>query len=128
MHNLKLTAGLILITLIISCSGEKTVKTKIGNPVDTLQLSSEIMTPEVLWSFGRVGSVQLSPDQKTIAFGVSFYNIGQNSGNSEIFTMSAEGDEATNITNTKSGEYSFQWRPDGKKIGFLSTEIGRAHV
>jgi len=124
MHNLKLTAGLILITLIISCSGEKTVKTKIGNPVDTLQLSSEIMTPEVLWSFGRVGSVQLSPDQKTIAFGVSFYNIGQNSGNSEIFTMSAEGDEATNITNTKSGEYSFQWRPDGKKIGFLSTEDG----
>ncbi len=124
MCKFKLTAGLIILSLFFSCSGEKTVKTKIGNPADTIQLSSEIMTPEVLWSFGRVGSVQLSPDQRTIAFGVSFYDVDKNSGNSEIFTMPVKGGEATNITNTKTGEYSHQWRPDGKKIGYLSTESG----
>ena len=124
MHKLKLTAGLIILALIISCSGEKTVKTDIGNPVDTIQLTSEIMTPEVLWSFGRIGSVELSPDKETIAFGVSFYKVDKNSGNTEIFTMPAQGGEAENITNTKVGEYSHQWRPDGKKIGFLSAENG----
>jgi len=124
MHKIKLAAGLILLTLIISCSGEKNVKTEIGNPVDTIELSSEIMSPEVLWSFGRIGSVELSPDQQTIAFGVTFYNVDKNSGNSEIFTIPAEGGEAINITNTKLGEYSPQWRPDGEKIGYLSTESG----
>ncbi|MGM0409054.1 MAG: peptidase S9, partial [Bacteroidota bacterium] len=124
MHKIKFIAGIIILSFILSCSGEKTVKTEIGNPVDTIQLSSEIMTPEVLWSFGRVGGVKLSPDQKTILFGVSFYDVDENSGNSELFTMPAEGGEAVNITNTESGEYSQQWRPDGKKIGFLSAESG----
>jgi len=27
-----------------------------------LTLSSDIMSPEVLWSFGRLGDVQISPD------------------------------------------------------------------
>ncbi len=124
MNKLKLTAGLMILALIISCSGEKTVKKDIGNPVDTIQLTSEIMTPEVLWSFGRIGSVELSPDKETIAFGVTFYNVDQNSGNTDIFTMPAQGGETKNITNTKVGEYSHQWRPDGKKIGFLCAENG----
>ncbi|MEE4198728.1 MAG: S9 family peptidase [Bacteroidales bacterium] len=124
MHRIKQIAGIIFVSLIISCSGNKQPKNEIGNPADTLQLTSEIMTPEVLWSFGRVGSIQLSPDQQTIAYGVTFYNVDKNSGNTEIFTMPAEGGDALNITNTLFGEYSHQWRPDGKKIGFLSAEKG----
>ena len=31
-----------------------------------LELKSDIMTPEVLWAFGRAGGVEISPDQKTI--------------------------------------------------------------
>ncbi len=29
-----------------------------------MNLSSDIMSPEVLWSFGRLGDVQVSPDER----------------------------------------------------------------
>jgi len=109
--------------ILFSCTPKKE-QLLINNPVDTIKLTSDIMTPEVLWSFGRVGGVEVSPDQKTVLFGVSFYNVEQNRGNREVFTLPADGGEAKNITNTESGEYSAIWRPDGKKIGFLSTESG----
>jgi len=108
--------------LIFSCKTEKEVKVEINNPVENIKLTSDIMTPEVLWSFGRVSEAQVSPDGKTILFGVSFYNIEKNKGNRELFTIPVEGGAAVNITNTESGEYSHVWRPDGKKIGFLSND------
>ncbi|HAN18541.1 MAG: peptidase S9 [Bacteroidetes bacterium GWC2_33_15] len=107
---------------VFSCKTEKQTKLEINNPVENIKLTSDIMTPEVLWSFGRVSEVQVSPDGKTILFGVSFFNIEKNKGNRELFTIPVEGGNAVNITNTESGEYSHVWRPDGKKIGFLSTE------
>jgi len=114
---------LFLGLILFSCTPKKE-QALVNNPADTIKLTSDILTPEVLWSFGRVGGVEVSPDQKTVLFGVSFYNIEQNRGNREIFLMPAEGGEAVNITKTEAGEYSATWRPDGKKIGFLSTESG----
>jgi len=122
MKKLQIISGFVFMLVLFSCSGEKTVK--IDNPVNKVELSSDILTPEILWSFGRVSGVEISPDHANILFGVSFYDVEKNRGNREIFTMPAEGGEAVNITNTESGEYSAAWRPDGKKIGFLSTESG----
>lgn len=113
----------ITIALIaFSCTHEKVEK--IGNPVDKIKLNSDIMTPEVLWSFGRVSGVEVSPDHSTILFGVSFYDIDENRGNREVFTMPVDGGKSVNITNTESGEFSAIWRPDSKKIGFLSAKSG----
>ncbi len=122
MKKINLFAGIALI-LIFGCT-ESHLKTDISNPIDKIELTSDIMTPEVLWSFGRVSGVEISPDNSTLLFGVSFYNVEENRGNREIFTMPTNGGEAVNVTNTESGEYSAVWRPDGKKIAFLSTESG----
>ncbi len=124
MKKIQLLAGIFFIFTLFSCNSEKTQYTEIGNPVDEIQISSEIMTPEVLWSFGRLSGVEISPDNTNIVFGVSFYSMEKNRGNREIFILPVEGGKAQNITNTESGEYSAQWRPNGKKIGFLSAEDG----
>ena len=68
--------------------------------------------------------LKISPDNSTIIFGVSFYDIENNNSNREIFSIPVKGGEAKNITNTKSGEYSAIWQPDGQRIGFLSAESG----
>ena len=33
-----------------------------GYTPPAIKLSSDVMTPEVLWSFGRIGNVSVSPD------------------------------------------------------------------
>ncbi|MFW5963084.1 MAG: prolyl oligopeptidase family serine peptidase [Bacteroidota bacterium] len=109
-------------------NSEKSRQGVTGNPVDNISLDSEIMTPEALWSFGRVSGVQVSPDQNHILFSVSFYDIEENEGNSEIFVMSTEGGEAKNITKTEESEFNARWRPDGEKIGFLSAKNGSVQL
>jgi len=85
-----------------------------------LKLESDIMTPEVLWSFGRLGDVQVSPDEKTLLYGVSYYSKEQNKSNRELFTLPVDGGTPTQITKTASGEYNAIWSVDGSKIFFLS--------
>lgn len=89
---------------------------------DTPELKSDVMTPEVLWSFGRVGNAELSPDGKTVLFGVTYYQIEENKSYRELYTVSIDGGGAKRITDTAVKESAPQWRPDGKKIGFLFAE------
>lgn len=121
-----LLVSLAVATFVAGCSGPMSTSNQeiVANPVDTVNVSSEILTPEVLWAFGRVGGVEVSPDKSTLLFGVSFYDVDANKGNTDLFTMPVDGGEATNITRTKGGEYNAQWRPDGQKIGYLSAEGG----
>jgi len=97
-------------------------QTVIGKP--DIKLTSDVMTPEVLWSFGRVGDIQLSPDKKTLLFGISYYSIKNNKGNRDLYTLDLKSEAMSQITETPFGEYNAQWRPDGKKIGFLSAQSG----
>jgi len=89
-----------------------------------MKLTSNIMTPEVLWSLGRVSEPVVSPDKLTILYGVTYYDIPQNKGNRELYTIGVDGKNLKQITQTKSGEYSATWTPNGKKIAFMSAESG----
>lgn len=93
-----------------------------------LTLTSNRMTPEVLWSFGRLSDPQVSPDGKTILYGVTYYSIGQNKGNRDLYAVDADGSNQRRITTTAKSEYNALWRPDGKKIGFLTTESGSMQI
>ena len=82
------------------------------------------MTPEVLWSFGRVAGVQVSADGTKILYSVSYYSIPENKGNSELFVMNADGSDKKQITHTATREAAAKWMKDGKRIAFLSSETG----
>ncbi|MBU3927280.1 MAG: peptidase S9, partial [Bacteroidetes bacterium] len=71
-----------------------------------MTLTSDLMTPEVLWSFGRVSDPQASPDGKTILFGVSYYSIEQNKGNRELYTVNVAGGEPNRLTKTAKSEFN----------------------
>lgn len=117
----------IVVLIVVSCKSEpKETKIDVG-PVPDVSLTDEeiengILTPEILWKFGRVSDPQLSPDKKTIAYNVTLYNIEENKGYTHIYVVPVKGGEATRITG---GEFSCinpRWIDDGKKIAFLSTE------
>ncbi|MDD2413513.1 MAG: S9 family peptidase [Bacteroidales bacterium] len=80
------------------------------------------MTPEFLWLLKRVSDIQLSPDGKTVLFGISEYDLKENKGKRNLFTMPVTGGEIKQISDVNASLFNAVWRPDGKKIGYLSAE------
>lgn len=93
-----------------------------------IKLENDLMTPEALWAFGRVSGVEVSPDGNTILYGVSYYSIEQNNGNRDLYTMNTDGTNNMQITKSPKSEFNAIWRPDGLKIGFLTSESGSVQL
>ena len=89
----------------------------IGKP--DIKIENGQMTPEVLWAFGRVGNVCVSPDGKRIAYTVTYYSIPENRSNAEIYLVDVDGGNKTQLTQTAAREGSLAWTPSGKAIAFL---------
>lgn len=87
-----------------------------------------LMTPEILYSFARIGDVKVSPDRSKIVYQVSFVSWEQNKSNSELFLMNPDGSEKVQLTNSKFRESSPQWIENGKKIAYLSNESGSTQI
>ncbi len=94
----------------------------------TPKLNSDLMTPEILWSFGRIGSSQVSPDGKTVLYDVTYFNIQENKSYRDLYLAPVEGGKSIRITDTAEKESESAWRPDGKKIGYISTSSGEPQL
>jgi len=121
----KIITYLLFIPVFISCqkASDNTVD-EILIDKNELQLSSDIMTPEVLWSFGRIGDVVISPSGDKVLYAVTYYSIEQNKSNSELFVMNADGTNKIRLTTTPEKEYNPVWHPDGERILYLSNVSG----
>lgn len=92
--------------------------------LSTLCAAQGRMTPERLWEFGRVSDEQVSPDEKSVLYGITYYDLEANKGNRQLYVVPVEGGESIKITDLNGSAYNARWRPDGKKIGYLSAESG----
>ena len=84
-----------------------------------LKVEDGRMTPEVLLSLGRLSDPQLSPDGKTILYGVSYTSIADNRSVRNLFTIPVEGGEKTQLTMDGKSLSNARWSPDGNAIYFL---------
>ena len=117
--------------LLASCDGGKQGDSShlgpiIGKASPTIE--NGIMTPEVLHSFGRIGDVQVSPNNKELLYHVTFVDIEENKTNTEIFKMNVDGSEKKQLTFTNHSENSAQWIDGGNKIAFLSQHEGATQL
>ncbi|MDP4290297.1 MAG: S9 family peptidase [Bacteroidota bacterium] len=116
--------------IMCSCQNKKRAASSEGpliGPFDK-KLQSDVMTPEVLWSFGRLADVSVSPDEKKILYSVTYCDVPQNKSNTELYTMNIDGSDVKRITETAVKENAAVWTPDGKKIAFLSSENGSTQL
>jgi dipeptidyl aminopeptidase/acylaminoacyl peptidase len=119
---MKIKLTLMALAVVVASCGTKDEKSIIGkqNP----EIKNGRMTPEVLWSFGRVAGTQVSPDGTKVLYSVSYYSVPENKGNSELFVMNADGSNKRQITKTDTREAAAKWMKDGEHIAFLSSESG----
>lgn len=87
--------------------------------LQNLNAQSERLTPEKLWELGRVSLEDISPDGKTVIYGVRHYDVANNSGSSNLYAIPAAGGKAKKLTAYVGSEYNALYHPSGEKIGFL---------
>lgn len=115
-----------LMMFFVSCKNESALNEEIIGPSSPVVANGNL-TPEVLWSFGRLGEFVVSPDDKFIAYTVTWYSVDKNKGNSELFIMDADGTEKKQLTFTNAHEFNPQW-VDNNTLAFLSTEGGVSQI
>jgi dipeptidyl aminopeptidase/acylaminoacyl peptidase len=117
---------------LLACgSGKDKEENKDQYPIigkSSIKITEGVMTPEALYSFGRLSDVQVSPDKSKILYGVTYVSVEQNKTNRELFTINLDGSENTQITQTPQSENSAIWVKNGSKIAFLSSESGSPQI
>jgi dipeptidyl aminopeptidase/acylaminoacyl peptidase len=84
-----------------------------------IEISNGRLTPEILWSMGRVSGIQMSPDAKQVLYSVEYYDLEQNKGNTDVYRMSVEGGGSEKITKSTESELCAKWSADGHLIYYL---------
>jgi dipeptidyl aminopeptidase/acylaminoacyl peptidase len=93
-----------------------------------LPAQQERLTPELLWSFARVSDPQVSPDGRLVVYGVGRCDVAANRCPSDLYVVPTAGGEPTRLTSFPGSESNARWRPDGRRIGFLSAESGTTQL
>ncbi len=119
--------AIALTTAVTSCDTAKKEETKLIGK-QTLTIENGLMTPEILWAFGRIGGVEVSPDQSKIVYNVTYYSVEENKSNSELFVINTDGTEKRKITNTSHRESGAKWMNDNRTIVFLCNESGSSQL
>lgn len=75
---------------------------------------------DALEALGRVSDPRVSPDGKTVLFGISYESLEQNASNNDLYTLTLDSRDAqpVRITRTPKSEAGAVWMADGR-IAFL---------
>ncbi len=117
----------LLVLIIVSCQEPVTKEQPIIGKKE-LKLTTDRMTPEVLWSLGRVGEIVVSPDRKQVLFSVTYFDIALNKSNRDLYVMNVDGTDLKQLTRTPQNEGNYVWMPGGKKIAYLSNAGGSRQI
>ncbi|MFP4059926.1 MAG: S9 family peptidase [Bacteroidales bacterium] len=126
-----LPAFLMVIFLLAACTPRKTTKQEVVK--FSVQLSENekkngILTAEILWKFGRIGDMVVSPDGSRFLYTLTSYNLDKNKGNTDIYLAETTGGEPKLVAGGDGQQYNPAWVPGTGKIGYLSTETGSGQI
>lgn len=92
-----------------------------------VSIKDTLLTPELLWSMGRIGSSDISPNGEKVVYQVTYYDIEENRGQTVICCMDIDGKGGRQLTKSHYNEHSPVWISDNQ-IAFLSNRSGKQQV
>lgn len=130
MNQIKILIVLILSSLFIFGNNVEEQVAENANDIitETNNLELDTLTPEILWSLGKIGGTKLSPNGKYVTYTVTYYNIEDNKSSSDIYSIPVNGGSSIKLTDTSEKESNVIWRPDGKKIGYITSKSGDMQI
>jgi len=64
--------------------------------------AQNVMTPEILWSLGRVQGEALSKDGKNLYYTISYYDVQKNKGNTQLYVLDIASGNSDKISDAES--------------------------
>lgn len=128
---------IIIITMLFAFSGwlmlacvpdKKDQCTMVDVSLTDEEKSGGVLTPEILWKFGRIGEMQLAPDGKNVLFTISYYSIEENKGYTHIYLADTDKGEQKKLTQGAFNCYNMRWSADAKQIYFICDENGDSQL
>ncbi|NSW94760.1 MAG: S9 family peptidase [Bacteroidales bacterium] len=93
-------------------------KPAIPQPVLTEEeKAGKVLTPEILWKFGRLGTFELSPDGSEVLYTVSWIDLQSEQRTTDIYKINTRGGDPVRLTSD--GGSSPKWFDNGRKIAFI---------
>ncbi len=84
-------------------------------------------TIDALEAMGSVSAPTVNADGKVL-FGIAYESLEQNSKNTDLYVMDADGSNQSRLTRTPDSENGAVWIDGGKKIAFTSPVDGKAQL
>ncbi len=113
---------LLVIFLSFSCKQKEIDKPLTVALIDNKLTEEEkrvgVMTPEIMWKFGRLGSFTLSPDGSSILYTITNIDLITEVRKTNLFKVSSSGGDPVQLT--FEGGTSPQWFNKGKSIAFVN--------
>lgn len=108
----------LLLTVSVMCSAQDYTEKIPARDISIVK--SDLMTPEVLWSLGRIGDVNVSSDGKKAVYSVSYYSIEQNKSKSVLYLFDMKSCAETRLTQGDNSESSAVFINNDTQLLFLS--------
>lgn len=128
MKPFKLSLLIIAVFFSFSCKEQQkeTIVNDFSGSLTQQEIENGIVTPEILWKFGRVSDARISPDGDKVIYGVTRYDYKTNKSKTDIFALDIATGSAVLLT--EGSNFNQRWFPDGTKIGFISSESGTSQL
>lgn len=111
-----------LMNLCLSAVIASPIAAQQGMP--TPQLKSDLMTPEVLWSFGRIGSFDAAPNHKDAVYAVTYYSKEKNKGTTHLNLLDLDEKTVKVVPFQHTSMTAPHYIHNGEKIVYLSAQSG----
>lgn len=92
--------------------------------------AQQTLSIESLWQLKRLSEPALSPDGKNIIYALKTYDVHANKGSNSVYVqaIASVAKPAHLISGADDNAFDIRWRPDGKKITFLSAKTGEVQL
>ena len=115
---------LILLALLFASSCKqntpvaKETVAQINNQLTSEEKAGGVMTPEIMWKFGRLGTFALSPDGSYVLYTVTDIDLQSESRRTNIYKTTSTGGNPVQLTSD--GGSAPQWINNGKSIAYVN--------
>ena len=77
-----------------------------------ITLDAQVLTPEYLWKLGRVNLEDASSDGKYAAYTVAYYDLNENKGKTNLYTVDLMTNQVKILTDVKGNVSNAQYNKE----------------